>query len=86
MPPDLIEKKENKYDNTIYKSSYWFGQTLMQLFVNFGYGGHNSFSFVTKKGAYTFIYNLVPDEKVKLLKNMIGKLTPEEKTQLLKEI
>lgn len=67
-----------EYKNTIFKSAYYYNKQPCFLFVNYGVGGHESFSFIAKKANFTLVHNLTKDEKIPLLKNMLAKLTPEE--------
>ena len=82
----------NDYKNTIYKSSYWFRDQLMYLFVNHDVGGHGTFSFVVMKQLpdkpkYSYIYNLAnKEENLNLLKNMINALPIEERLKLLQSL
>lgn len=78
------EKVARTYDNTIFKSSYWYNKYLCQMFFNFGVGGHNSFSVIVKKGKTTLVHNLVADEKLNFVRAVLSKLTPEELAIVLK--
>jgi hypothetical protein len=68
----------NEFPNTVFRSSYWYGGRLIQLFVNYNVGGHGSFSFIIKKDKMTLISNLTKDEKLPVIRNMLKQLTPEE--------
>lgn len=71
-------KKENKYENTVFKSGYWYGGQHIQLFVNYDVGGHGSYSFLIKRGNITLISNLQKDEKLSLLRALLSKCSVEE--------
>lgn len=80
-----VSPVENKHENTIYKHSYWFGKTLCQFFLNFGYGGYKSYSLVVKKGNQTLIHNISVDEKLVFARQVLSRLTPEELAIVLKK-
>ena len=68
----------SNYDNTIFKSSYYYGNTLHQLFINYGYANKPTFSFVMMRAKSSFIHNTTEDEIVPMLKNMVSKLSNEQ--------
>ncbi len=80
------------YKNTIFKSSYWFRDQLMHLFINYNVGGHGTFSFVVMKQLpdkpkYSYIYNLSSkEENLNLLKNMINSLPVDQQKELLSSL
>lgn len=73
--------KENKYPETIFKSSYNYGEYLLNLFVNYR-KVDNAFSFIIRKGKFMQIFNTTKDEKMSLLKNMISQLSNDERNEL----
>ena len=80
----MNDKKPEKTYNTIYKSSYLYGPLLCQLFVNFK---DNIFSFLIKKGNYPpAVFNLQPEEKMKIVKAILLQLTDQEKHLIFKEL
>lgn len=80
---EVKKEKEDAGKYTIFKSSYFYGKKQCMLFINHGYGGHNTFSIVLKQGNYSNIHNLVDDESVSFVKNLFNKLTPEQKKKVL---
>lgn len=83
IPANKTEKPT--FEHTIFKSSYYLGEHLLSLYVNFGRVAPDVFSFVIKKGKWNTIYNLTDKEKVSFAKKVFACLTPEEKKQLLEE-
>lgn len=82
----VVESKKNDYENTIFKSAYWYAGFPIQLFVNHGVGGHDSFSFLIKKGKFTQIHNLTKDEKVPFVKAILSKMSSAEIHAILESI
>lgn len=74
-----------KHPETKFKSAYYLGDKLLSFFLNFR-EETQSFSFIIKKGAYSFIYNLTSEEKLPVIRTMIRELNPREIDQLLAEI
>jgi hypothetical protein len=81
-----ISVQNEKYSNTIFKSSYWYGKILCQLFVNYNVGGHQSYSLVMKKGNMTLIHNIDKDNKMSFIKNVLRQLSKDELATIVKEL
>lgn len=74
------------YDYTIFKSGYYRANSHHQLFINYGYGGKPTFSFVMMRGNVSFIHNLTDEETISVLKNMLKSLSDEQYMKLSKEV
>lgn len=79
------EKLPDKHLNTIYKSSYFYGKKLCQLFMNYNVGGHGSYSIVNKSGPITVIHNIAKDQKLNFARAVLKQLTPDELAVVLKD-
>ncbi len=78
-------KKDNGFPETVFKSSYAYGDYTMFLFVNYRKVA-NSFSFIIKKGKFNFIYNLTEEEKRPILLAMLKSLSAQELQQLISKV
>jgi hypothetical protein len=74
-----------KHPETKYKSAYYLGDKLLSFFLNYN-ENNKSFSFIIKKGAYSFIYNLTSEEKMPVVRTMLRQLSIDELRQVVKEL
>jgi hypothetical protein len=86
LTPNVEEKVvTEKYNNTIFKSAYWYGKKPCHMFVNYNVGGHQSFSFILKTGPISLIHNLKKDDKLSFVRNVLAQLSKDELELVLKQ-
>lgn len=81
-----MHQQDIKHPHTIFKSAYYLGDKLLSLFVNYNSESNpNSISFVIKKGAYSFIYNLTTEEKLPFIRTLLRQLSQDELDKIVLE-
>lgn len=81
----MTNDNQNKYPETIFKSAYMYEDKLMLLFLNFR-KVTQSFSFIIKKGQWSFVFNTRDFEKHSFAKAVMRQLTVEERHKVISEI